>query len=446
VRTKEAARAFLDKNGFFAKDERVTVELLSHPLLSLAHRTTAHSTTGKVLQEGARAIAIVMVDETMRSAGEAVAKHVGERMEVAMEEVKEVAEMAKNLVEAAQVTVQEVAKRVTEGREIQGEKGGEGGMGANGVTYAAVLRGNVLFSHPNTLARARSRERQLLIDRDPRTEQNMLDGLTEQELVAKANEAVDQIEQTNGLEDGGCIGAKRLANGGIVLELRTAEGARWMQQHKRQFMEKFSGTTIMKDRTVSVIIEYVPLTHSPEAFAEMRKIKRESRLPIDTLVSTRWIKPIHRRTEGQRSAHVIAKLATTEAANQSIRDGVIIAGKRVWARRMKRELRRCLKCQRYNTRHMAADCGGLETCGTCGKGHRTAECEETDTSKFHCTSCDQNGHASWDRTCPAFLAACQAIARADPEHTYKFFPSDSPWTWVQHGASANTIDAGEATR
>ena len=147
-------------------------------------------------------------------------------------------------------------------------------------------------------------------------------------------------------------------------------------------MAKFSGTVVIKDQAVSVIVEYVPLSHSPDAFAELRKVKHESGLPNDTIILTRWIKPVHRQTEGQRSAHLIAKFATTEAANQSIRDGVIIAGKRKWARRMKREPRRCLKCQKYNTRHMAAECSSPETCSTCGGNHRTAECEETDPSEI----------------------------------------------------------------
>jgi hypothetical protein len=110
---------------------------------------------------------------------------------------------------------------------------------------------------------------------------------------------------------------------------------RSIQVNKNAFTSKFSGTATIKDRALTVIVEYVPLSHSPEALAEMRKIERDSKLPIGSLLSTRWIKPIQRRTAGQRSAHIIAKFITTEAANQSIRDGLIIAGKRTWARRMK---------------------------------------------------------------------------------------------------------------
>ena len=45
------------------------------------------------------------------------------------------------------------------------------------------------------------------------------------------------------------------------------------------------------------------------------------------LIWTQWIKPIHRCTKGQKSAYIIVKFTTTESANQSIQDGLIIAAK-----------------------------------------------------------------------------------------------------------------------
>jgi hypothetical protein len=73
-----------------------------------------------------------------------------------------------------------------------------------------------------------------------------------------------------------------------------------------------------------------PKSHSHEAFAELRKIERGSKLPADTPLSTHWIKRIRRRMAGQKTTHIIANFTTTEAANQRIREGIIIAGK--WAR------------------------------------------------------------------------------------------------------------------
>jgi len=37
------------------------------------------------------------------------------------------------------------------------------------------------------------------------------------------------------------------------------------------------------------------------------------------------------------AAHLIARLRTHEAANSAIKEGLVIAGKRVWARRIEEE-------------------------------------------------------------------------------------------------------------
>ena len=110
-----------------------------------------------------------------------------------------------------------------------------------------------------------------------------------------------------------------------------------------------------------------------DALAEHRKIKQDSKLPANTLTTTRWIKPIHRCTKGQKSAHIIAKFTSTEAVNQSISEGLIIAGKSTWAHRMKRAPHSCLKCQKINACHVAANCLSANTCSTCTKDHRTAK-------------------------------------------------------------------------
>jgi hypothetical protein len=41
------------------------------------------------------------------------------------------------------------------------------------------------------------------------------------------------------------------------------------------FLSKFTGTATIKDRALAVIVEYVPLSHSPDALTEMRKIERD---------------------------------------------------------------------------------------------------------------------------------------------------------------------------
>jgi len=179
--------------------------------------------------------------------------------------------------------------------------------------------------------------------------------------------------------------------------------------------------------------EYVPTSHNPDALVECSTIKCNSRLEPGTLQSTRWVKPVQRRATGQQVAHLIARFTSVSAANQAIQVGVIIAGKRVWARCMHKELRRCLKCQVINTNHLTADCMWLDRCGTCGGGHRMAKCTETDRDKFQCVNCNVGRHMSWDWLWFRFVEGCKKIERTDSEHTYNFFPRQELWTWEQEG-------------
>ena len=233
------------------------------------------------------------------------------------------------------------------------------------------------------------------------------------------------------------IGARKLANGGIVFHLESTEAARWIQQNKEAFIRKFSVEAVVKEHTFSVLVEYVPIRHAPEAMGENRKIERDSQIPLNTLVSTRWVKPPQKRAPGQPTAHLIAKFTSTEVVNLSIKNGLIIAGKRTWARRLRREPRRCLKCQDLNACHLVATCVKDDICGTCGQKHRTSECTETDPELFACADCSEYGNASWDRTCPKFLELCNQLEANDPESTYKYFIDEQKWTWEQCGGGTN---------
>jgi len=55
------------------------------------------------------------------------------------------------------------------------------------------------------------------------------------------------------------------------------------------------------------------------------------------------------------------------------------------------------------------------------------------------------GHASWDRLCPVFLEACKQLEAFDPEHMYKYFPSQDAWTWEQEATEwdAKVWDSNE---
>ena len=260
----------------------------------------------------------------------------------------------------------------------------------------------------------------MLIDKDPQVSSNLLDMLNERELITKANEALEKMmvwesQESNGVKK---IGAKRLCNGGIVYEFDSPKTTTWMHNKRTALAASFGGTSVVKDKAAMVLIEYIPTSYNPDAIAENRKIKHDSKIKEDTLLTMRWIKPAQSRAPGQHVAHIIARFKTTTAENQAIHNRLVIAGKRVWARWLWKEPRRCLKCQVLNANHLAARCMHADTCSTCGGEHRMADCIESDQGKFHCINCNQAGHASWDHLCPRFVDKCRRAERTDLEHTY----------------------------
>jgi len=58
-----------------------------------------------------------------------------------------------------------------------------------------------------------------------------------------------------------------------VYELSSLEVAKWVSKEKVAFAEGFSGTSVIKYRAVSMIVEYILVTHSPDPLTENRKIK-----------------------------------------------------------------------------------------------------------------------------------------------------------------------------
>lgn len=89
------------------------------------------------------------------------------------------------------------------------------------------------------------------------------------------------------------------------------------------------------------------------------------------------------------------------AANDAIRQGLVIHGTRVDVRKKQAEPLRCLKCQVVPSNHLAANCKQLhDQCSQCRGFHRTTQCPETNSTQYYCANCKNNGHAAWDRRCP----------------------------------------------
>ena len=157
--------------------------------------------------------------------------------------------------------------------------------------------------------------------------------------MVKANKALARMKEAGGggPEGARMIGARKLRNGGVVYELSDPEAAKWLRQESAAFAVNFRGRSVLKERAVAIIIEFVLISYNPDVLAEIQKIECDYRLEAGAIVSTRWIKLVQRRADRQWTAHLITRLKMPEDVNRAIRNGLIVAGKRVWARRMRRE-------------------------------------------------------------------------------------------------------------
>ena len=107
IKMIDGTRTFLDRHGFIAKDDLVTMEQLSYVLLSLAH-----SFTRKAMHEGARVVALLMVDNTENDSGTAISRYVEKNLTPFLNSITTALDAAKQTMEMAKATTEEAHKAV----------------------------------------------------------------------------------------------------------------------------------------------------------------------------------------------------------------------------------------------------------------------------------------------------------------------------------------------
>ena len=113
------------------------------------------------------------------------------------------------------------------------------------------------------------------MDKSPDAPANHLSNLDEGKLVEKANEALSKMATQNECPQTEIriVGAKKLQNGGIVYKLINPESATWLRKEKAKFTKHYGKAAVMKDKSVSILVEYIPVTHNPDALNESKKIE-----------------------------------------------------------------------------------------------------------------------------------------------------------------------------
>ena len=305
-------------------------------------------------------------------------------------------------------------------------------QGPNGditPTYASVLANPPPNVNPKLAAREGIRARQFLITGIKESAFGQYD-------PQKLKVELSKIARETGLVKGKIRSLFPQSDGNYLIEVDSDYAAAWFtnDSNRADFCNILGEGVKFKPRTFNVIAFNVPLTIDPLDDKHKEEINEVNDLEDNAISALRWAKPINRRSEQQRSAHLILSFPAPEAANRAISNGIIICNKKCHVERIKKEPIRCLKCQGWN--HMARDCSATnDRCSNCAGDHKTTACLEP--HKKGCVSCNSLNHSSWSRECPTFLRKVDEFNSRNPENLLPLFPTADPWTWSTGNANSN---------
>lgn len=271
----------------------------------------------------------------------------------------------------------------------------------------------------------------LVPDRD--LENDPTENLNDTDLLTKGRFALSQLDSSDCPGDLDFTTVRKTKRSMIIYTCTNEAVAEWLKQppNRSIFLANFSCLMQFLDTQCPILVEYVPVSFNPANPDILREVETSNLLDPGSLRLSRWIKPLARRTQNQRTAHLIINCATPEVANVAINSGLHILGRQLEARKLRPDPRRCLKCQELTNDHIAASCSSLHNvCGNCSEHHRTAQCPHPDQTHYKCANC-QGLHGAWDRSCPIFVAASDKMLNRSPGLDSRLYliPND-PATWA----------------
>ncbi|KAF8126103.1 hypothetical protein K438DRAFT_2001689 [Mycena galopus ATCC 62051] len=143
-------------------------------------------------------------------------------------------------------------------------------------SYAAAAAPTLTAAQAAMLARTARMKHQIMLDKADEATTHSLAALTELEIKEKANLALTIMEAKMG--GAAFAGARKLPNGGVVLDCRSKATAQWVREedHMKQFLSALGGTCVFRPRRRELLVELVAVETRVEEAGTWRLVERES--------------------------------------------------------------------------------------------------------------------------------------------------------------------------
>ncbi|KIK02007.1 hypothetical protein K443DRAFT_122095 [Laccaria amethystina LaAM-08-1] len=401
MKDMQEVRDWLEGHNLAIEEEVFTTGSLAFALLQLAEGNVGDSM--ETLINGIRVVTLCLDTLAMENLMEMIANTITNAISPVLAEVHDI---VVSITQGAATEISRVVeeKVVGEAREmLKGEiaqlkevpwpvAGWQTGCPSYTSITAEVTTIGIEREHQATMAKGTLQRRQILLDgiQGVRT---AVDGLTERELVEKANLALKGMSIWASDRPAGTklMVVKKLRNGGVVFELESEKAAEWVKKKdvREIFVESFGGSAQIKDRTFQVVVQFVPTELRDRDKEVMEAAENCVGAGRGTVAGMKWMKNPQHWRKGQQCTHLILATTNRMAANVMIREGVVIDGLRLRVKKLEADPRRCFKYQFIGWGHTAETCkDSLELCGTCTLStHPTAKCPVKDPEKFICVNC-----------------------------------------------------------
>lgn len=227
------------------------------------------------------------------------------------------------------------------------------------LNYTQAMQQGLNQVHASVISQVELKTWQIIVDKEITTNCYPMACLSEKEIVAKVIMGINLIGDLaqDRLADFCFSGAKKLCRGAVILVLSTEEAAMWIKREEKmgKFMETLGGSTFCFHlQNYPVLTIFIPTTFDNNNLA-LQELEHMTNLKQGNIVLAKWIKPPHRCNSRQQSGHMILVLWTPEAANLKIKKWLYIKGKQVKVTKLTAEPQRCMKCQKIDTSHIAAE-------------------------------------------------------------------------------------------